>query len=135
MIVPAQGVGPGGIADEQSFTIDDGLGRVVRFEFDDNGDFDVGSRPILFNGSSSIDDLANAILAAIELADVGIDNAVHRGGGRIELFDTIRHSTDVSFSELNKIGVPGGVVPLAFVPDESFDQLANDDASTRCDRR
>ncbi len=122
LIVPAQAAGAGGIADGQWFSIDDGLGQLVRFEFDDNGDTVAGSVPVLFAGASSVDELANVIIAAIKLANVGIDAPVYHGGGRIELFDSIRHSTDVSYSELTKTGVPGGVVPLTFVPDASFDQ-------------
>lgn len=120
LIVPPQAAGVGGIADNQWFSIDNGMGRVEVFEFDNNGATMPGSRPILFTPFSTRDQIANAVISAITLANIGV-SPTYLGGGVIALNDTIRHRTDTLHTRLDKTGVPGGVVTVPFLPHESFD--------------
>ena len=120
IVVPPQGTGSGGIADGQKFTIQQRPGAPVVFEFDRDGSVSPGSRPILFTLGSTVDQLAGYIISAIRLAGVGL-NPQDLGGGQIALLDTIYHKTDTQSSKLTQHGVPGGVVAVKFIPDESFD--------------
>ena len=117
--VPLQGAGPGGIADGQTFTISNGLGVSVTFEFDNNNRTASGNQPILFSATTTVNQFAEAIISAIKIAPLGLDPD-NLGGGVIRLNDTVRHSTDVLNTALTRSGVPGGAIPVRFVPDASF---------------
>ncbi len=120
LIIPPQAAGVGGLADGQTFSIQNRPGAPVVFEFDSNGSVTPGNRPILIRSTSTVDQLAGYIIAAINLADVGL-TPTYMGGGLIALHDTIHHKTDTLNSKLTQRGVPGGVVPVSFIPDASFD--------------
>jgi len=120
VVVPPQAAGIGGIADGQWFSIQNRPDDAIVFEFDSNGIVTPGARPILFRSTSTVDQLAGYIIAAINLTDVGL-TPIYTGGGVISLNDTIHHKTDTLNSKLTQYGVPGGVVTVDFIPDESFD--------------
>ncbi len=120
LTVPPQAAGVGGVADGQWFSIQNGADTPVRFEFDDDGVVTPGSRAILFTNTSTVDQLANYIISAIELANVDL-TPQYLGGGFIALEDTIHHRTDTLNTAVDQFGVPGGVVTIEFLPDATFD--------------
>ncbi|MBM4088790.1 MAG: hypothetical protein FJ276_05075, partial [Planctomycetes bacterium] len=119
LIVPSQAAGAGGIADGQWFSIQNGNNPAVVFEWDNNGTTMPGSRPLLFTLTSTIDQLSNTMISAINLAGVGL-TPQYLGAGVIALNDTIYHKTDSLQTNVSQIGVPGGVVRIDFKPDASF---------------
>ncbi len=119
LIVPPQAAGVGGITDGQWFSIQNGADDPVVFEFDNNGIVSSGARPILFTVASTVDQLSNYIISAINLANVGLA-PTYLGAGYIALNDTIHHKTDTLNTKLDQFGVPGGVVQVDFLPDASF---------------
>jgi len=119
IVVPPQGAGVGGIADGQTFTISNGTTSVT-FEFDNNSSTTPGNQAILFTPTTTVNQFADSIVAAIELTPLNL-SPVNLGSGVIDLNDTASHTTDVRSSALTTFGVPGGAIPVRFIPDASFD--------------
>ncbi len=119
LVVPPQAAGVGGIADGQWFSIQNRPNNPVVFEFDSNGSVSPGARPILFTPTSTVDQLSGYIISAINLANVGLA-PTYSGAGNIALHDTIHHKTDTLSTKMDQFGVPGGVVQVDFLPDDSF---------------
>ena len=83
--VPIAGGGPGGVADGQRFVINEGLGGPdITFEFDKDGSTLAGTRVISITSQSTQDEVAQAIVAALQSAGIGL-NPVYYGGGVIRL--------------------------------------------------
>ena len=83
--VPISGGGFGGVQDGDTFSISDGLGSPdVVFEFDKDNSVGAGNREIFINDLSTQDEVANAIVKALQLANIGL-NPVNRGGGAVRL--------------------------------------------------
>jgi VCBS repeat-containing protein len=119
--VPEQGGGAGGISDGQTFTITDG--NVTRvFEFDDDGETTSGNIIISMNPGISIssqDQLSFLIVQALLGSDLGLQ-AEYLGDGVVSIGGQARHLVDVGNSSLGLSGIPGGAVPIRFVPHSSF---------------
>ncbi|MEM9825824.1 MAG: Ig-like domain-containing protein [Planctomycetota bacterium] len=97
LIVPEVGLGVGGLQDGEVFSLADGAGNVVNFEFDDGSGTLVGSEPILLpagpapdGGQALVDfreELATRIFDAIDAqtqgADPELDLVVRQDGDRV----------------------------------------------------
>jgi len=116
MRVPDLGAAPGGIADGQRFTISESSGRnIVTFEFDRNGNVQLGNRPIPFAPNASANEIANAIVTALQNANQNVPGlpptqqpgqlntvlaARNLGGGLVHLGATPDILLNTSFSAL-----------------------------------
>lgn len=119
--VPAAGASTGGIADGQTFTLDNGT--PVVFEFDNDNTVSSGNVAISFTVGDSADVLADAIVTAIAGSGLGLTPmklpgaAVHVGGDAGLVLDT-------TASALTQSGEPGaqtaGATAIVFVPSDSF---------------
>jgi VCBS repeat-containing protein len=121
LAVPAEGGGEGGIGDGQTFSISDG--NVTRvFEFDDDGETTSGNIIISMNpgiSTSTQDQLSNLIVQALRGAGLGL-NSQYLGDGVISVGGQARHLVDLNDSNLESSGLPGGAVPVKFIPDANF---------------
>lgn len=102
------------------FTIDNGQGKAVTFEFDADGTIIDGNVPILLN-APSLNALANSIVFTIRNAGLGLFPQ-HVGNGIIFLGGDAGYSLDLTNSAVTQVGIAGlnGAVPIPIVPDESF---------------
>ncbi|MFV1965863.1 MAG: hypothetical protein ACC628_10600, partial [Pirellulaceae bacterium] len=94
--VPIAGAGFGGIADGDSFKVNDGVGGSdVTFEFDLDNNVGVGNRVIPITSTSTQDDVANAIVVALQASGIGL-KPVNQGCGvvRMGLFRQTVDTTD-----------------------------------------
>lgn len=117
--VPVAGTGANGISDGQKFTINDGK-KIVVFEFDSNGSIAGTSRRVAFANGDTVDQLAQAIVGAINLAVTqgALDGLQPRnlGQGLVHVGATPSTSTSVTSSSLtaNVAQYPTGlVIPAA----------------------
>ena len=86
-------VPPAGIADGETFTIDDGVGVPVTFEFDSNGavqtqtinNIPIPNTPVTFRSTSTAEDLGRAIVAAINAAGFAFEATMIGGTGNVDL--------------------------------------------------
>lgn len=93
--VPVAGGGFGGIQDGDTFSIGDGFGGPdVVFEFDKNNNIASGNRIIPITDVSSQNDVANAIVTALQISGLGL-RPVNQGGGVVRL-GVFRHTVDTS---------------------------------------
>jgi hypothetical protein len=85
--VPQAGVGPGGIADGDSFRLDNGSDTPIGFEFDTLGDgvSTVQNRLIDVSGASSPEEVAFAIRDAILATGLGLEPVVEGDGRTVYL--------------------------------------------------
>jgi hypothetical protein len=124
--IPSQAGVPDGLLDGQTFTINDGT-TTVTFEFDDDQNAVAGNVVVRFNDTSTIDGVANDLVAAIQVVGLGLD-PVNAGNGIVELGSDGTHVLDLDDSVLTEVGISGldAAVAVRFVPDESFsvDQMA-----------
>jgi len=100
---------PVGIADGESFTVDDGT-QVVTFEFSEGliGGFNTVRIP--FAPSMTSEQIGENIATAIDDAGLGLD-AEHLGDGRVHVGGSINHIVDVSLANLTLTGEPGARLP------------------------
>ncbi|MCO6456859.1 MAG: DVUA0089 family protein [Pirellulaceae bacterium] len=125
--IPTLAGDPVGILDQQMFTIFRGA-QSRTFELDDDGIATPGNEIVPFEDDSTTNELAAAIVAAINRANLGL-TPVHIGGGIINLGGDATHALDLTLSPLTQVGQPGvpGAVPINYLPNEEFfstDQLA-----------
>lgn len=71
LLIPLAGGATGGIADGDRFTITAGS-QTVTFEFDRNGNFLAGNRPILFTQGASQAEMSAAVIAAIQASGLPV---------------------------------------------------------------
>jgi len=98
-----------GVADGESFTIDDGT-KVVTFEFSEGaiGGSNVVTIPFAPNMNS--EQLAENVAVAIDGANLGL-NAVNLGDGRVQIGGSVNHLVDVSLANVTLTGEPGARLP------------------------
>ncbi len=109
LYVPQAGTGQGGVADGQRFTLFDGTSSFT-FEFDANDppNFLTGNIPINIRGLTTADEVAQAMIDAINGAGTAVtvrnlgDGAIHVGGE-----DTV--TIDLANANLTQSGQPGVV--------------------------
>jgi VCBS repeat-containing protein len=114
--VPAAGGRLGGIRDGETFTVnfDDGMTtRTAKFEFDKNNLLNGANLPILFDNTSTQNEIAFAIVNAIANSGIGL-NPVNLGRGQIHLGTTSSHSlflpaSGAEQSSLTSTGVSAGI--------------------------
>ena len=107
-----------GVEDQETFIIHNDVDSFT-FEFDRDGQITAGNRVVRFNQASTDDEIADAIVAAIELTSLGL-NPVNIGNGQVDLIDTPKFVTIVADSKLTVTGVPGGAVPVVYEPTAAF---------------
>ena len=96
-----------GIDDGQTFSIDNGVRRVV-FEFSSEGALDVGDRAIPFTFAQTNEQIAQSIVDAIKTEGLGLDpEYVALSNGLINVGGEFRHVIDVTNSTLLSTGSPG----------------------------
>jgi len=106
--IPEEGGGLGGIVDGEVFSIRVGTNAPVVFEFDRDGDVTTGRTPILYTVNSTLDEIADAIVAAIANSGLGA-NPVNLSEGRIHVGSNVNHVLDTSLTSLTQSGLAGGV--------------------------
>ena len=103
----------GGIADGDNFTLDDGQ-NLLRFEFDNDGVTEFGTISIPFQFANTHEEIADAIVAAIDTAiddgllddEAGALDPQHLGDGHIHLAGAAQHILRTSLSNLSQTGQP-----------------------------
>ena len=105
--VPDLIANPGAITDGQTFQVSNGQQTVV-FEFDLNNNAGANVRRVPFTPSSTRDQIADAIVAALAVAGLGLAPS-NIGNGEVHLGSQSNHSASVAGSALQLSGVPGGV--------------------------
>ena len=98
-----------GVADGETFTVDDGT-KVVTFEFTESSFGATNVVPVSFSLSMTHEQIADAIVTAINGTDVGL-SALNMGDGRVQLGGSINHIVDVSPANLTLTGQPGARLP------------------------
>lgn len=106
--IPEEGGGLGGIVDGEYFSLRTGSDAPVVFEFDRDGEVTAGRTPILYTVNSTLDEIAVAIVTALEDAGLGA-NPSNLGEGRIHVGTNSDHVLDISLTSLTQTGVAGGV--------------------------
>lgn len=94
-----------------------------RFEFDDNGFTQPSSIAIPFSATDTPEQVADAIVAAIIGANIGL-TPVHPGDGFVQLGGASTTVLDTSGTTVTQAGLPGvtaGSVAIPFTPHVSFD--------------
>ncbi|MCA9144379.1 MAG: tandem-95 repeat protein [Planctomycetales bacterium] len=107
-----------GIADGQFFTIDDGV-TLTTFEFDSDqapGIVTPGRIRIAFGANDSANQIGNAIVAAVNISNVGIDplrQMLNLGNGLLDAGEpdanSLSHLWDTTSTNLGQTGVSGGI--------------------------
>ncbi len=117
IVVPA--AGGAAINDGEEFTIERFNGQTVTFEFDENG-VSADTKKINFTAATTRDELANAIVAAIQ-ADTPQNNSNHDllvlhpanlGNGIVFIGGELRHAVDASQSSIVVEGTPASVLRI-----------------------
>jgi hypothetical protein len=126
--VPVDGNAPDGVVDGQTFAIRRGAFQVTRFELTTDGTINnTGHIPVRFASGASLDQIANALVAAIGGAALGLD-PVNEGFGRVSLNGDASYSIELTNTVLQTIGVPGQLgsvaVPISIAPTVSASQVA-----------
>ena len=118
--IPTLAGEPDGVMDQETFTINDGT-QTVTFELDTDGTATPGYEIVHFDEDASTDQIADAIVQAIDLADIGLD-PVNTVGGIVELGGDANYSLGLSNTSLTQIGQPGepAATPVRFVPSEDL---------------
>ena len=109
MTVPPEAGGVGGVADGDTFSVTNGL-ITVNFEFDSNGTLtNSNNTPIDFSSQSTVDDIANEIVATLASVSLGL-NPVNLTDGVIHLGSNANHGINTLNSPtLTVVGTPGGI--------------------------
>ena len=100
LLIPLAGGATGGIADGDRFTINTGT-QSVTFEFDRNGNFLAGNRPILFTQGATQDAMAAAVIAAIQASGLPVTPRL-LSGGRVFLGADAGVQLDTTFTTISQ---------------------------------
>ena len=105
--VPQAGVGPGGIADGDSFRIDNGSDTPIGFEFDTAGDgiISVQNRLVDVTGASTPEEVAAAIRDAILATNLGLEPVVEGDGRTVYLNLPVSGGANVVRGRLEVVGL------------------------------
>ncbi|MFN5949980.1 MAG: hypothetical protein ACK43N_15915, partial [Pirellulaceae bacterium] len=115
LTVPTAG-GPA-IADGARFSIRVGTTSVV-FEFTKDLVVGTGNQPISIRNTDTAAQIASKIVAAINIAGLGLTSQAN--GSVITLNEPLGTVLDLLTSGLTSTGVPGGAVPVNFIPAATF---------------
>ncbi|MCA9245531.1 MAG: choice-of-anchor L domain-containing protein [Planctomycetales bacterium] len=122
--------GPSGIRDGDRFSINDGQGHVVLFQFSYGAQTPVGTTRVLISASSTANQIATAIANAVAGTNLDL-TATNIGSGSVHLGGEVGASVNVVGSpNVLVTGQPGaqttGAIPVPFVPYEFFtaDEMA-----------
>jgi len=112
--IPAVVTGPGGIVDGDTFTINDG-NRTVRFEFDNNGEFNPVNEVVDISGLTQLDAVRDAIFDAINGSALSLRPFLV--GNLIFLNLPVSGSAQVTTGQLGTVGIsrtPGDGSTITF---------------------
>jgi GEVED domain/Dockerin type I domain/Bacterial pre-peptidase C-terminal domain len=116
-----------GITDGQKFTITNGSGDSATIELDTNGSVSAGAVAATFADRTNVAGIANAIVAAIRTAALGL-NPTHTGNGFIAIGGDSETRINVGTSVLQIVGTPGSVnaipVPINLATQSDATQIA-----------
>ena len=108
--VPLAGGQAGGVVDGDRFTITQGTLQVT-FELDNNSNFLAGNIPVVFSKTSSREEIANTIAAAIRTTSLAV-NPVVQPGGNVYLGAAANTRVNTALSALTQpIQTDGLLVP------------------------
>ncbi|MBT7256111.1 MAG: tandem-95 repeat protein [Planctomycetaceae bacterium] len=114
--IPPEAGGLGGVVDGEFFSIRQGNIAPVQFEFDRDTPSSVipGRVAVPYGVNSTVDEIADAIVVAIESTFLGV-HPVNLGEGRVHLGTNETHVLDISLAaSLTQSGVAGGVKDTDF---------------------
>lgn len=100
LLIPLAGGATGGIADGDRFTINTGT-QAITFEFDRNGNFLAGNRPILFTQGASQDEMAASVIAAIQASGLPVTPRL-LSDGRVFLGTEAGVQLDTTFTTISQ---------------------------------
>ena len=100
LLVPPGTTGLSAVADRDLFTLSNGI-RLVTFEFDSDGRISSGRIRVPFTASDTPEQVADAIVAAIELANLGL-SPENLGGGVVHIGGPSNTLLDTSLSSLSR---------------------------------
>jgi hypothetical protein len=111
------------LLDGETFTLDDGAGRSLTVELDEDGMTTPGNTVIEFDRDTTTNQLANAIAIVIRNGNVGLSPS-NIGNGIIRLNGTAAHTIDTTLTTLRQIGTAGvaAAVPVNFAPGSTYQQ-------------
>ena len=114
--IPVEAGGLGGIVDGEFFSIKQGNIAPIQFEFDRNVPSSVipGRVAVPYTVNSTVDEIANAMVTAIESTFLGV-HPVNLGNGQVHLGTNETHVLDISLApSLTQSGLAGGVKDAGF---------------------
>jgi hypothetical protein len=124
--VPLQAGQPFGLADGQIFTINR-TGTPVTFELDSDGSVTNGNRAVPFAVGSTADAVANALVAAINAAALGL-TPVNAGNGLVTIggdSSTVLNMSQTVLRQSGLAGQPAAIaIPVSVVAGQTSDDLA-----------
>lgn len=126
--VPVDGNVPDAVTDGQTFAIRRGPFQVTRFELTVDGSVNnPGYVPVNIASGASLDQIANALVAAIGGAGLGLA-PTNEGFGRVALNGDASYSIELTDTVLQTIGVPGQqssvALPISIAPDQGANDIA-----------
>ena len=109
------------LADGDTFSISNGVGLTVTFEFDSNKSVTAPNTAVSFTSTTTTDTLVNTLVATIRSSRLGL-YPYNAGNGIVILGGNANYSLNVGTTALTQVGQPGlpGTVAIPFTPDESF---------------
>lgn len=102
--VPGAGIGPGGIADGDTFILDNGT-RSITFEFDTNGGFNPANTAIPVGGLIAATDVALAIRDTVAASPLGLNPSIAGSGLDVYLNLPLDGSATVPAGQLTLVGI------------------------------
>jgi hypothetical protein len=104
----------GAVASGETFTIDDGVGGSVTFEFVRSGGAPT-INAVVFQDTDSANDIANALVAAVQasIANLELDSSLspyNYGGGDVQIGGDVGSSITVAAANLTQLGTGGGML-------------------------
>ena len=93
-------VAGGSLIDGEDFTIDDGVGVSLDFEFDSSGGVSAGAVTVPFTGAETADQIRDLVIAAVNAQDLFAVTAANGGAGLVDLtHDQNTHQGNIFITE------------------------------------
>lgn len=126
--IPVDGNTPDGITSGQTFEIRRGPFQITRFELTASGVVtNPGYIPVNIGSATTLDQIANALVAAIGGAGIGLDPS-NEGFGRVALNGDSTYSIELTNTVLQTLGVPGQqgsvALPISIAPSQTGATIA-----------
>ncbi|MFL2869380.1 MAG: Ig-like domain-containing protein [Pirellulaceae bacterium] len=116
------------VQDAETFVLRKGAGVPVTFELNnlnEDSDYTLGNIKIDFTNTTSVEQLANSIVIAIQGAGLDLDPQIVPGTSIIDLGSDGTHTLNVANTNIEQVGLPGvdGANPVFVLPVEEFDAI------------